>query len=121
MVDTQDPTPVPPKLTMMDLTGYRTIISLVVSMVLKLLVIKGTLTAATPEQVNLVTDALLLGLSVLADLSGVWFKLYARAPGPLSPEGKAMALAAEKAEPVSPPPVNPLPPTTGEGKPNARS
>lgn len=73
------------------LQGYRTIISIAISLALKILVLKGVIRAEanTAENANLATDALLLLVSGVCDLAGVWFKLKSPAPGLLSPEGKA--------------------------------
>lgn len=74
-----------------DLTGYRTVISLVISLVLKLLVAKGLLSAEKNDTttLNAVTDGVILVLSGIFDLSAVYFKVKSPAPGIMTPEGKA--------------------------------
>ena len=80
---------------MPDFTGYRTIIFLVISLVLKALVLKGVLHTGTDSQSNAeaITNVVLILASGVADLAGIWFKLKSPAPGPLSEEGKALKVA----------------------------
>ena len=73
------------------LSGYRTIIALVISLVLKALVLKGVLSSEKvgDAQVNVITDSVLLLASVVSDLAGVWFRMKAEKPGVLSEAAKS--------------------------------
>lgn len=73
-----------------DLSGYRTIISLVISLVLKGLALKGVIAAdgGSAENVNLTTDIFMMLGSAVCDGLALYYKLHSPAPGLLTPEGK---------------------------------
>ena len=74
-----------------DLTGYRTIISLAISLVLKGLALRGVIAAdgSSSTNVDLATDIVLMMASGVMDLAAMYFKLHAPGPGVLTPQGKA--------------------------------
>ena len=106
--------------------GYRAIISLGVSMLLKVLALKGVIQASgnTAENVSLVTDAAILMISGIFDFVSIWFKLHSPVPGPLSEQGKARAMflkygissRKDDDEPPAKPVDVPVPPPVGEKK-----
>ena len=74
-----------------DLTGYRTIISLGISLVLKGLALRGVIATdgSSSTNVDLATDIFLMMASGVMDFAAMYFKLKAPAPGLLTPQGKA--------------------------------
>ncbi len=73
-----------------DLSGYRTIVSLVISLVLKGLALKGVIAAdgGSAENVNLTTDIFMMLGSAVCDGLALYYKLHSPAPGLLTPQGK---------------------------------
>lgn len=72
--------------TLKGLASSRTVISIAVSMVLKILVAKRVLGADSLSQVDDVTNLVLAAFSLVADGCGVFFRLKATAPGYLTPQ-----------------------------------
>jgi hypothetical protein len=74
------------------LAGYRTLISIAVSFVLKILVLKGVIVANQSVLNDLstpITDLILLLFSGVFDLAAMYFRLKSSSPGQLTPEYKA--------------------------------
>lgn len=69
---------------MKTLSGYRTIIAVAISLVLKVLAAKGVIGTTGESDASLITDGLLLLASGVSDLLAIWFRLRAEKPGQLS-------------------------------------
>lgn len=69
---------------MKTLTGYRTILAIAISLVLKILAAKGVIGGAAESDASLITDGVLLLASGISDLLAIWFRLRADKPGQLS-------------------------------------
>lgn len=67
------------------LVGYRTIISILVSSVLKLLAVHGILATTATSHAEDVVNIVMLAASFIADGSSIYFKLRAPAPGKFAP------------------------------------
>lgn len=69
---------------MKGLAGYRTIIAIAISLLLKILSAKGVIGGAGETDASLITDGVLLLASGVSDLLAIWFRLRAEKPGVLS-------------------------------------
>jgi hypothetical protein len=80
------------------IVGYRTIISIVISTILKILASRGILDQTATSYAGDLTDLILLILSFIADALSIWFKLRSTGPGQLAPAKEVTAALVKKAE-----------------------
>jgi hypothetical protein len=100
-----------------NLASYRTVISISVSMVLKVFVAHRVIGASSLDQVDDITNFILAFASIIADGFGIFFRMKASKPGQLTPQyagyqawvkgGKDRRnVSVEETAPVKTPPDN---------------
>jgi hypothetical protein len=80
------------------LVGYRTVISVIVSSILKLLATRGILGSNAPTQTEDIVNIIMLLASFIADGASIWFKLRSPAPGKLAPPAAVVGALVTQAE-----------------------
>jgi hypothetical protein len=80
------------------LVGYRTVFTIALSSLLKLLAARGILDQSATGYANDITDLVFLILSFVADGLSIWFKLRSTGPGQLADPKAVTAALVKRAE-----------------------